>query len=331
MRGSSIEMTAADLHDGGTDGVPDDKELLDRFLGLDEGASEQAFQAMVARHGPMVLGVCRQTLGRIHDAEDAFQAIFLVLARRAGSIRNRKALGAWLHEVAYRTAVRARSRAAQRRRREMEVANMSTGADTPEWAWGDLGPVLHEEIHRLPETYRSAVVLCYLEGRTNEEAAALLRWPVGTVKGRLSRARDLLRGRLSRRGLALVAVLLMTRLTQGLAAAEVVPPALTEATVLGALAMARGAPAGAAITSTRVLELVNDELGVRPGPTGLGGGRAFWWLLVAAAVLISVSAASGQGPGPLLRLVAGRLIPASVGPGTGGCHHAVSPIPGRPG
>src|SRR4051794_39322125 len=172
-----------------------DEQLLDRFLNQDDGGSEAAFRAIVVRHGPMVLGVCRHILDQVADAEDAFQATFLVLARKAGSIRDRRVLGRWLYEVAYRIAVRAKTNTARRRIHERQGAEMSAVAPGPrsDHAWCELRPVLHEEVNRLPEKYRTAVVLCYLEGRTNEEAAEMLRWPVGTVKGRLSRAREMLR------------------------------------------------------------------------------------------------------------------------------------------
>ena len=181
-----------------------DEQLLDLFLERKGSDAEAAFETLVRRHGPMVLGVCRHILDELHDAEDAFQATFLVLARKAGTIRDRRVLGRWLYEVAYRIAIRSKTHSARRRTHEREGAEMSAVAAGPEFdaAWIELRPVLHEEVNRLPEKYRTAVVLCYLEGRTNEEAAEMLQWPVGTVKGRLSRARDMLRSRLTRRGLA---------------------------------------------------------------------------------------------------------------------------------
>jgi RNA polymerase sigma-70 factor (ECF subfamily) len=212
MSSAQAETTlAATRNDAGShdlEGLPDE-ELLNQFLGLDETAAEGAFQALVRRHGPMVLEVCRHMLGQVHDAEDAFQATFLVLARKAGSIRDRRVLGRWLYEVAFRIAVCSKTQTARRRARERQGAEMAAvaavgghdHADDP--AWRELRPVLHDEIRRLPEKYRVAVVLCYLGERTNEEAAALLNWPVGTVKRRLFRARELLRPRLTRRGLAL--------------------------------------------------------------------------------------------------------------------------------
>jgi RNA polymerase sigma factor (sigma-70 family) len=188
----------------------------------------------------MVLGICRHVLNQDHDAEDAFQATFLVLARKAASIRNRRVLSGWLHEVAYRIAIKARASAVRRRSLEREGMAMLPPAIEPndqdeQAAWNELRPVLHEEVDRLPEKYRIPVILSYLEGKTNEEVAALLQWPVGTVKGRLSRARDLLRSRLTRRGLVLSATFLTVALSQGRVFAEVVPAELIRKTVRLAL------------------------------------------------------------------------------------------------
>jgi RNA polymerase sigma factor (sigma-70 family) len=214
-----------------------DEELLERFLNRDSETAEAAFQALVVRHGPMVLGVCRHILNQLQDAEDAFQATFLVLARKAGSIRDRRVLARWLYEVAYRIAIRARTNGVRRRTHERQGGEMSSTVSIDNHGWIELRPVLHEEVNRLPDKYRVPVILCYLEGKTNEEAAALLQWPVGTVKGRLSRARDLLRSRLARRGLALSAALLVTALSDGTVIAEVVPTRLVDKTVTSAMVL----------------------------------------------------------------------------------------------
>jgi RNA polymerase sigma factor (sigma-70 family) len=182
-----------------------DENLLEQFLNGEDLDSQKAFGDLVERHGPMVLGICRHILNQHQDAEDAFQATFLVLAQKAATIRNRRVLAGWLHEVAHRIAVKARTSVVRRRTLERQGVAMSPPAIEPDnqdqtAAWNELRPVLHAEVERLPERYRIPVILSYLEGKTNEEVAALLRWPVGTVKGRLSRARDLLRARLSRRG-----------------------------------------------------------------------------------------------------------------------------------
>ncbi len=176
-----------------------DAALLQRFVTATDGA---AFAALVERHGPMVFAVCRQLLRDHQDAEDAFQATFLVLVRRAGQLRQRELLANWLYGVALRVARRARAAAARRRQREGLTADL-THAAAPPAPDGDLGPLVHEEVGRMPARYRGPVVLCYLQGLSNEEAARELACPVGTVKSRLSRARDLLRGRLERRGVTL--------------------------------------------------------------------------------------------------------------------------------
>ncbi len=182
--------TVRDLTDG---------QLLERFATDRDDAAELAFAALVERHGPMVRRVCRGVLADPHDTQDAFQATFLVLVRKARALWVRDSLGPWLHQVAYRTASCARSSAARRRRHERgaarpEAAGLVEPAD-------ELERLLHQEIDRLPERYRAPVVLCDLEGHTHEQAARDLGWPVGTVKSRLSRGRERLRGRLLRRGL----------------------------------------------------------------------------------------------------------------------------------
>src|SRR3954447_10173052 len=212
----------------------DDEDLLNRFLAVRD---EVAFEALVTRHGPMVLGVCRNVLADRHDAEDAFQATFLVLARHAHAIRNREAVGAWLHGVACRVAARARLDAARRRAHERQVASMATSGPHDELAWQELRAALHEEVHRLPEKYRVPVVLCYLEGQSHDEAARHLNWPIGTVKGRLAQARDLLQARLGRRHLAIPATACLAALSRDTTA---VPDALIRATVEAGLRFAAG-------------------------------------------------------------------------------------------
>ena len=212
-----------------------DENLLDQFLSSDQAESEEAFRALVDRHGPMVLGVCRHVLNRHHDAEDVFQATFLVLARKGGLIRNRRVLAGWLHEVAYRMAVKVRTGAVRRRAVEREGVAMlprsiEPGNQDQEAAWNELRPVLHAEVNRLPDRYRLPVILSYLEGKTNEEVAELLEWPLGTVKGRLSCARDLLRSRLICRGLSLAAAFLVKSLSEDTVFAEVVPVELSRRT-----------------------------------------------------------------------------------------------------
>ena len=176
-------------------------ELLGRFAATRD---EAAFAALVAQHGPMVLATCRRLLGHGLDADDAFQATFLVLARRAGSIADPDRLAPWLHGVARRVSVRARTVAARRRAFEGEPAEdelQVVAPAPPRDDLLDLRAILDEELARLPAKYRAPLVLCYLEGLTHDEAAGQLKWPVGTVRSRLAGGRDRLRSRLARRGL----------------------------------------------------------------------------------------------------------------------------------
>jgi RNA polymerase sigma factor (sigma-70 family) len=203
---------AADL------GEVSDAELLEHFTARRD---EAAFAALVRRHGPMVLSVCRRVLHHEADAEDAFQATFLILVRKAAGIARPAALGCWLHEVALRTARRARARSATRRRHERQVPQMPQHDFVAAVAWRDLQPILDEEVSRLPAKYREPFVLCCLQGRTCAQAAVQLGCPRGTVWRRLASARELLRARLTRRGLALPAGVLAAALTQGQAPAAV--------------------------------------------------------------------------------------------------------------
>jgi RNA polymerase sigma factor (sigma-70 family) len=227
-----------------------DAQLLERFVSWHDQA---AFAALVQRHGPMVFGLCRRLLPNLHDAEDAFQATFLILARKAASIRKRCAVGPWLYGVAYRTALKARARSAHRRERETPLVDLPALEPLSEWAWRELKLVLDEEIQRLPTRYRVSVVLCYLEGLTYTEAARQLGCPPGTVSGRLARARELLRSRLLRRGFTLSAGLLGGQQTAEAAPASV-PLALVHSTVAASASTATG-PAVAGAFSARVVAL----------------------------------------------------------------------------
>jgi RNA polymerase sigma factor (sigma-70 family) len=209
-----------------------DAQLLARFSERGDSRGESAFRELIDRHGPMVMGVCRQILRRSHDADDAFQATFLVLVRKARSIQVRESLGPWLYSVAYRTALRARATASRYRQGDPDVAE--TGPTQEEHAYQlDLRPLLQEELGRLPEKYRAPIVLCHLEGKSHEEAARMLHWPVGTVSGRLSRGRDLLRSRLERRGVTVPSALLSANWLAGTSTA--VPAALVESTLAAAV------------------------------------------------------------------------------------------------
>ncbi|HWY87638.1 MAG TPA: efflux RND transporter periplasmic adaptor subunit [Gemmataceae bacterium] len=220
-----------------------DVQLLERFA---EQRDEDAFAALVQRHAPMVLGVCGRVLRDANDAEDAFQATFLVLVRKARSISRPNLLANWLYGVARRTALAAKTRAAKRQMKEKEVVACATADPSSAAVWADLRPVLDEEVSRLPARYRVPFVLCYLEGRTNEEAARIIGCPKGTVLSRLSWARERLRKRLTRRGLAPTAALLAAALSSS-AIRAVVPPALARTTVEAALAFAAGTAPAASI------------------------------------------------------------------------------------
>jgi RNA polymerase sigma factor (sigma-70 family) len=224
---------------------PTDGQLLGCFL---ERHDEAAFAALVCRHGPMVLGVCRRILRHHHDAEDAFQATFLVLARKAASIHPRDMLPGWLHGVACKTARKARTLAVKRAARERQVPQLPEPEQLEREAPRDLRPVIDEELARLPVRYRAPIVLCDLEGKTHQDAARQLGCPQGTVSGRLSRGRRLLARRLARRGLALSAVSLGLLLKQ--AAAGSVPPLLLTSTVRAASLVAAGQQATGVITAT---------------------------------------------------------------------------------
>src|SRR6516162_9346141 len=213
-----------------------DGQLLARFLATRD---EAAFAALVRRHGPMVLGVCRRVLRHTQDAEDAFQATFLVFARKAASIRKHESLGSWLHGVARHTAQRLKAKTARRTTYEHRLAGQPAGDSIDDLTWRELRGVLDEELHRLPEKYRSPLVLCYLEGKTQDEAARQLDWSKGTFRRRLEQGRDALGRRLTRRGLALSAVLSVPLLA-GTTAKAVVPPRLVEGTVRAGLALASG-------------------------------------------------------------------------------------------
>jgi RNA polymerase sigma factor (sigma-70 family) len=212
-----------------------DAQLLARFLTCRD---EAAFAALVRRHGPMVLGVCRRLLRHAQDAEDAFQAAFLVLARKAGSVLKQEAVGSWLYMVAYRTAQRARAGQARRRAREKQMDSMPHPAVPPEES-PDWRPLLDDELGRLPEKYRAPVVLCDLQGQSHREASRQLGLPTGTLARRLVAGRKLLAARLARRGVALAGGALAAALSGGAASGQVAAP-LVVATARAAVFAAAG-------------------------------------------------------------------------------------------
>jgi len=233
-------------------------ELLERFV---TGRDEAAFEALVARHGPMVLGVCRQMLDDPNDVDDAFQATFLILVRKAGTLRQRDLLGNWLYGVAHRVAARARSLSARRMAgvasghdlaEALTAAKCRHNADLNQATLREQGPWLHQEVSHLPERYRIPIVLCYFEGLTHDEAASRLGWPLGTVKGRLARAKDLLRRRLTRRGVTLSAAALASHLVVSEAKAAV-PASLQLATLRAAQSLAYST--GTSVATTAAVSL----------------------------------------------------------------------------
>jgi RNA polymerase sigma factor (sigma-70 family) len=282
-------------------GTLTDGQLLERFVA---GRDEAAFELLVWRHGPMVLNVCRRLLPGLADAEDAFQAAFFILARKAHSITRRDGVGGWLYRVAYRVAVRARAAAARRARHEQPGADLDRAEAPADAPWSDLRPVLDEEINRLPEKYRLAVVLCYLEGKTNQEAARHLGCAEGTVASRLARGRERLRTRLTRRGVTLTAVALAGALSRDGASAAPAA-ALVKSTAQAALAFAlNGAAVGPAaglaegvlrtmfLTKVRIVVMVVLLLSA----VGVGAGGVAYHTLAGEPGKASGNPAAGRAP-----------------------------------
>ena len=302
------------LYGVGTVGDLGDGPLLARFLGRDDPAeSEAAFAALLERHGPMVLGICRRILGDPHDAADAFQATFLLLVRKAATIRRRESVGDWLFRIARRVAVRAVADTARRRRRIEELAARRPSATAGEAVEHDADPCdesLIAEVDRLPEPYRAAVVLHYFEGLSAEATARRLGCARGTVLSRLSRARQRLRGRLERRGVSLEAVWPVGAVADRLARRATVPAPLVQNTTRAGVALALG---GAVIEGV-------VPAGVAALARGVGRAlvfsraRAAARLLILAAAGVSIGLVATQGPAdeparPAATPAAGRAAP----------------------
>ncbi len=233
-----------------------DGQLLEDFISRRD---EAALAVLVRRHGPMVWGVCRRILRHHHDAEDAFQATFLVLVRKAASVLPRGLLANWLYGVARQTALKARATVATRKGRERQMTTMPEPAGREQDLWCDLQPLLDEELSRLPDKYRAVLVLCDLEGKTRKEAARQLRVPEGTVAGRLARARTMLARRLARRGLAVSGGALAAMASQQ-AAAACVPSSVVFSTIKAASAFAAGKAAATGAISAKVAILTEGVL-----------------------------------------------------------------------
>jgi RNA polymerase sigma factor (sigma-70 family) len=226
----------------GTVGGLTDGELLGLFIAHRGETGEMAFSVLVERHGPMVLRVCRSILRDEHDSEDAFQATFLVLVDRAGSVRERTSVGSWLHGVALRVAACARGSSARRRAMERRAADRAVTIYDPAAPEPDFAPMLHEELAGLPERYRQPMVLCYLEGLACEDVALRLGWPIGTVKSRLARGRERLRARLLGRGLGPCVIPLNEVFSGEVASEAIMPTVAVDSTVRMAVCFASGGP-----------------------------------------------------------------------------------------
>jgi RND family efflux transporter MFP subunit len=271
-------------HPAGPPAAATDAHLLGRWTA---GRDETAFELLVRRHGPMVLAVCRRALADPNDADDAFQATFLVLARKAGSVARGDVLAAWLHRVASRAASRVRADRLRRTGREEPGVETLPGPPEPDPGWAELARVLDEEVGRLPARHRAAFVLCCLEGKTGEEAARVLGCPAGTVSSRLTRARERLRDRLARRGFAPAALALAAGAERASAAPA---PALIDSTLRAALAFAAGwpsptPPARPAVVAEGVIRaMILNKLRLAPA-------------LLAAGLLAAGAVFAGSNPG----------------------------------
>ena len=242
LRGALLLRDSAGLTDG---------QLLTDYVG---SLDEASLAALVHRHGPMVWGVCRRVLHNYHDAEDAFQATFLVLVRKAAAIESRELLPNWLYGVAHQTALKARATTAKRNEREGPLTEISEPAVADQGIWRDLQPLLDEELNRLPGMYRALIVLCDLEGKTRKEVARQLNCPEGTVAGRLARARAMLAKRLSRRGVVVPGVVLGAVVSAHVASA-CVPMTAASSTIKAATPVAVGQAVAGAV-SPRVATLI---------------------------------------------------------------------------
>lgn len=259
MKDSGINSAIRDLQtllDEGVIGQLTDGQLLDRFLTRREAV---VFEAIVHRHGSMVWSVCRRVLRDHHDAEDACQATFLVLSRKAASVMPREKVGNWLYGVAYQTSMKARATRAKRRSRESQVPKLPEPEAALEKQCDDLSPQLDRILSRLPEKYRVPIVLCELEGKTHKEAANQLGWPIGTVSGRLSRAKAILSRRLSQPGRVFSVDSLAILLSRDTTSTSI-PIKLIESTVQTALSLPAGRVLTTGLASIEVASLTSEVL-----------------------------------------------------------------------
>jgi RNA polymerase sigma factor (sigma-70 family) len=270
-----------------------DGQLLEDFISRRE---EAALAALVRRHGPMVWGVCRRVLRNYHDAEDAFQATFLVLVRKSASVVPREMVANWLYGVAYQTALKAQATTATRRARERQVIDMTDPEVVEQDPDHDLRPLLDQELSRLPGKYRAVILLCDLEGKTRKEAARQLDLPEGTVAGRLARARVMLAKRLVGQGLAVSGGALAGVLSHS-AAVACVPASVVTSTIKAASLLAGGQAAVAGVISAPVAALTEGVLQTMlMTKLKIGAGL---FVLVGLAVATAASLAQGVlAPGP---------------------------------
>jgi len=265
------------------DGEPTDRQLLRQFA---DRQDPSAFATLIQRHGPVVLGVCRRVLNHEQEAEDAFQATFLVLVRKAGSLERPELLGNWLYGVAYRTAQKARARLARRRHHERSVPPMAISEPESDLFWQDLRGLLDDELRQLPPKYRLPLVLCYLEGMTNHQAAQRLGWPVGSMSYRLARGRQMLRQRLRARRQMLSGMFVLALLERHAAPAQV-PSRLADTTLRAALG----------VLGRRPPEFPpNPPMLDVPAKTSWARPRGFgWWRAALAIVATTVIVAAAAG------------------------------------
>jgi RNA polymerase sigma factor (sigma-70 family) len=294
-----------------TTGVTD-AQLLSRFIAERD---EAAFAALVRRHGPMVLGACRRILGNHHDTDDAFQATFLILVRRARSVVNHQAIGAWLHTVACRSAQQARVRNMRRQHRERQVDPLPAPAIAPAEPH-DWQPVFDQELNRLPEKYRAPVILCDLQGQPRRDAARQLNLAEGTLSSRLSRGRRMLAARLARHGIALSGGALAVCVAQTSAA---VPTALVAATTRSALLLAAGQTAAIAAPVSAIIRGVTQSMFLAKLRTTLAFILA---LVLGTGTLAYVGTGGGGAAGQPQQAVdgkvTGRVVHAEGGRPVGG-------------
>ncbi len=278
------------LADKQASGALSDQQLLEAFR---THRSETSFAALVRRHGPMVLSVCRRVLGNHHDAEDAFQAVFLVLARKAASIRKQDSVSSFLHGVAYHVASKLKLASIRRTARERTQARLPFDDPCDELTWRELRSVLDAELTRLPPKYRTPLVLCYLEGRTQDEAARLLGWSKSTFRRRLEQGRDTLGRRLTRRGVTLSAALTAPLLANAPTQAAL-PPLLAASTIRAGLAAATG-QATDMLVSVQVAALIE------------GAAKTVLTKKAMAALVVLVSLALGIGGLLVQRVIQSRI------------------------